>query len=355
MTEQRAHRLAHLDPLSRTDESRVEYRRALEDYFATHTPGGVRIQFEAPATEDFSEMSGMASRADYWVVTNAAASKTLIDAAPRLKYIHRIGTARDAVDVAAATARGVVVSTSSHAGSAAVAEHTLLLMLALGKDLVRLHHRAASGENPRGLAPQRATERLRQYNYLGLPGDHFTQLHGRTLGIVGLGEIGTEVARRAAAFGMRVLYQKRRRLERAEEEALGVRFADLEPLLGASDFVSLHVPRAPDTEQMIGGRELRAMRPRAYLINTARGGIVDEEALARALRERWIAGAGLDVLAVEPPDPSNPLLGLPNVILSPHVAARGPVIDRYEMFLRSLETFIQGGRPERVLNPSVLR
>ncbi len=351
---QYARRLVHLDPLSRTDDTQAEYRRLLEDYFARHAPGGLRIHFVAPASGDPAEVSGLASRADYWVVTKATASKSLIDGAPLLKYIHRIGTVHDAVDVTAATARGIVVSTAPHAGSVAVAEHTILLMLALGKDLVRLHQRVSSAENPLALTPLRTTERERYYNYFGLPGDHFAQLSGRTLGIVGLGEIGREVARRAAAFGMRILYVKRERLSAVEEDALGVRFAALADLLAGSDFISLHVPHSSRTDKIIGPRELRAMRPNAVLINTARGGLVDEEALAQALRLGWIAGAGLDVFTVEPPGRDSSLLGLPNVILSPHVAARGPVLGRYERFLANLETFIVGGRPEGVLNPSVL-
>ncbi|HEY2987850.1 MAG TPA: NAD(P)-dependent oxidoreductase [Candidatus Binatia bacterium] len=155
-----------------------------------------------------------------------------------------------------------------------------------------------------------------------------TEVHGKTLGIVGLGAIGEAVARRARGFGMRILYTKRHRLDGPREVALGVEYRSLDSLLNESDFVSINAALTPETVHLIGARELGLMRPSAYLVNTARGPIVDEKALVRALEEKRIAGAALDVYEHEPAvEPG--LVNLPNVVLTPHLQrrARNPRTD----------------------------
>ena len=147
------------------------------------------------------------------------------------------------------------------------------------------------------------------------------ELAGKTVGLIGFGRIGREVARRARAFDTTIVYHDAVRAPAAVEAELGATYLSRDDLLRQADVVSLHAPLTAETRGMIGERELRLMRPHAVLINTARGALIDEQALVRALDEEWIAGAGLDVLAQEPPDADNPLLTCPNVILTPHVAA----------------------------------
>ena len=225
-------------------------------------------------------------------------TRRVIEACPQLAVIARNGVGYDAVDVTAATERGIAVAVTPGANHESVAEHTLALMLTLARSILPQHAAIQAGGWQRDV---------------GVP------LRGRTLGLVGLGRIGREVAIRAAAFRMRVLacdpaadagYARER----------GIEIVALDELLRASDFVSLHVPMTTECRRLIDGRALSLMKPTAFLINTARGGLVCEESLARALKERGIAGAGLDVFADEPPPADHPLLGMENVICTAHTA-----------------------------------
>jgi glyoxylate reductase len=157
------------------------------------------------------------------------------------------------------------------------------------------------------------------YNWLDQSG--LQALFRKILGLVGLGEIGTGVAKRARAFEMEVLYYDLRRLPAEQEQVLGIRYADFQDVLRRGDYVSLHVPYGQATHHLIGERELALMKPSAFLINTCRGGVVDQKALARALAEGRIAGAGLDVFEEEPLVGRHEFVGMPNVVLTPHIAA----------------------------------
>ncbi|RLI25356.1 3-phosphoglycerate dehydrogenase [Candidatus Bathyarchaeota archaeon] len=223
-----------------------------------------------------------------------------IDRAPRLKVIARAGVGLDNVDVDYAVKRGITLLSTGDASTEAVAELTIGLMIALARRITELDRKMKRG------------------NWCKNSGVG-VELRGKTLGIIGLGRIGGRVAELARVFGMRVVaydpYVSREKAER-----LGVELKQrLEDLLRESDFVSIHAVLTEETEGLIGERELRLMKPTAYLVNTARGAIVDEEALVRALEEGWIAGAALDVYEREPP--SSRLAGLENVILTPHVGA----------------------------------
>jgi phosphoglycerate dehydrogenase-like enzyme len=174
------------------------------------------------------------------------------------------------------------------------------------------------------------------------------ELYGRTLGIIGLGTIGKKVARLAAAFGMDVIYYDTTRLTEDQTDALDVRFRLLEEVLRSADLVSLHVPLTPATRHMIGAAELALMKPTAYLINTSRGPVVEEQALYAALAENRIAGAGLDVFDQEPPPSDNKLFGLDNVILSAHLA--GPTWDnQYTRFRNAYDNVQRVARGETPL------
>jgi phosphoglycerate dehydrogenase-like enzyme len=193
----------------------------------------------------------------------------------------------------------------------------MALMLALTRKLLEGHQGVVAGKyRERQLDPALTSEYRFAFNWLGFP--DVTELGGKTLGLVGLGEIGREVARRARAFDMSLLYHQRHRIPEEFEQMLGVRKVALELLLQESDVVSLHIPHTPESECLIDRRRLGLMKSSAFLINTARGGLIEEEALVQSLREGKLAGAGLDVFREEPLPADHPLLKLDNVILAPH-------------------------------------
>lgn len=226
----------------------------------------------------------------------------LLDAAPRLKVVGRLGVGLDNIDLAAARGRGVSVVFARSSNAVAVAEYVFAAML----------------EAARRLAAATADTRTGGWDRQGFTG---YELYGKILGIVGLGDIGGRLARRAQAFGMRIVASDPQVTTSSMLVAeYGVALLPLERLLAEADFVSLHIPLVPATAGLINGERLALMKPRAWLINTARGGVIDETALADALRAGRPAGAALDVRASEPPGAGDPLAALPNVILSPHIA-----------------------------------
>ncbi len=262
----------------------------------------------------------------------------VMDQAPNLKVISNYAVGFDNVDVTVATEHGIVVAnTPSDEVSEAVAEFTWTLMLTLSRRVIE------------------GDEFGRKGAYRGWEPDLFLgrNVYGKTLGVIGLGRIGTMVSRRAKGFTMKVLYNKRERDEQAEQE-LGIQFADLDTLLAESDFVTLHVPLTDETRHMIAEPQLSKMKQSAYLVNTARGGIVDEHALVAALKSGKIAGAGLDVHENEPE--MNPeLLLMENVILTPHIAS-ATVEVREKMTEQAVDTIIKtlkGEKPENLVNPEV--
>lgn len=240
---------------------------------------------------------------DYEAVVVRSATKItarLIDRAERLRIIARAGAGLDTIDVSAAVDRGIEVINAPDANTLAVAELTVGLLVALARNITRGDAALKEG-------------RWIKKELMG------TGLAGKTIGIIGFGRIGQAVATRARAFGMRIITNQHRPTPELYLEA-GVEPVDLYDLLEQADFVTLHVPARPDTENLIGADELAAMKPTAYLINTSRGSIVDEEALLRALDEETIAGAALDVF-VEEPASDNPLARHPKVIATPHIGA----------------------------------
>jgi phosphoglycerate dehydrogenase-like enzyme len=224
--------------------------------------------------------------------------------ASRLRLVQLFSAGYDRVDLDAARRAGVLVANNGGANSRAVAEHTILLMLAVYRRLVRAHEMTAGGRW-RGNQPMPT----------------LFEMHGKTLGIIGFGTIGKRVARIAAGgFDMRIQYNDIVRLSEDAEDALDVRYRLLPELLRTSDIVTLHVPLTSLTRNMIGTAELNQMQPHAVLINCSRGPVIDFPALHEALISGQIAGAGLDVFPAEPPSPSEPVLSLDNVVLTPHLA-----------------------------------
>ena len=243
--------------------------------------------------------------------------QSFYDMAPNLKLVQLISAGYDRLDVDAARQARVPVSNNGGSNSVAVAEHTMALILAVYKQVVRDHNNVVRGKWRVGDFAE-----LRIY-----------ELAGKTLGLVGLGTIGKKVARRAQAFDVRVQYHDTIRLSEDQEDALGVRFVLLPELLRTSDVVSLHVPLNEQTRNMMGAREFATMKNDAIFINTCRGPVVDEGALHHALTSGQIAAAGLDVLVEEPPQTDHPLFALDNVTFTPHTA--GPTLENWTKAFRN--------------------
>ena len=270
--------------------------------------------------EDNSEQSLAAAISDAVVLItrNRPVDRSVLTlAGPALRAVIKLGRWPLGIDCEACAARGIQVETIPLLDCITVAEHAMALLLACARDLIRAHRGVVQGDYRKyGLSPQRTAERSFAFKWLPVKP---TEIYGKTLGIVGCGEIGREVSQRARAFGMKVLYYDIRPLPQDWEQRLGVEFRKLEELLREADFVSLHVPHTPQTEKLIGEKELKLMKSTAYLINTCRGGVVDEEALVEALKRGDIAGAGLDVFVEEPLPHDHPLTKLENVILTCHI------------------------------------
>jgi glyoxylate reductase len=285
------------------------------------------------------ELLAAVPRADYLVcLLHDTVDAEVIAAGSRLRLIASMAIDPAGVDVAAATARRIPVTTIPPIVTEATADLHWALLLAVARRVVEADRALRAGLFPGGQSA----------HFVG------ADVHGQTLGIVGLGRIGEAVARRARGFGMRLLYTRRRRLDPAAEAALGVTYASLDDLLRGSDFVSVHVALTRETVHLIGARELALMRPTAFLVNTARGPVVDEKALVDALRHGTIAGAALDVFEQEPRvEPG--LLGLANVVLTPHLgsAARGTRARIAAIVADNVAAAVAGRRPPNVYNPEV--
>ena len=228
----------------------------------------------------------------------------LLAAAPKLKVVSNMAVGYNNIDVEAASRRRIMVTNTPGVLTETTADLTFALLLATARRLVEASDFLRQG-------------RWKTWSPMLLTG---MDVYGATLGIIGMGRIGEAVARRAKGFDMRILYHNRTRREEAER-TLGVEYAPLDDLLEQSDFVVILAPLTPETRGLIGERELRRMKRTAVLINSARGGIVDEDALYRALKEGEIWAAGLDVFEEEPVKPDHPLLSLPNVVALPHIGS----------------------------------
>jgi phosphoglycerate dehydrogenase-like enzyme len=296
------------------------------------TPAGFELVVADIGTPEFYEA---APTVEFYLGLARQMGGEFFRSATKLRLVQLLSAGYDHVDIEAARKAKVPVSNNGGANAIAVAEHTIMLMLAVQKRLVRFHNDVAAGRWRAG-----KPDETRVY-----------ELAGRTLGIVGLGNIGKKVARRAAAFDMKIQYYDIARLNEDQEDALGARFVLFEELLRTSDVLSLHVPLTDGTRRMLGPREFALMKPGAILINTCRGPVVDEDALHRALTQKQIAGAGLDVFVEEPPAPNHPLFALPNVTLSPHSA--GPTWENWTARFRNgfdnIQRVAAGDRPSWVI------
>jgi phosphoglycerate dehydrogenase-like enzyme len=287
------HSIAVLDVLA---ESRLDQMRALLP------PGFTLVGGTAPGD---TAMKALIRDVDFAISGQVAVSGDVLRAAKRLKLLHKWGVGVDNLDVVTARELGIKVARTTASNALPVAEFTIGLMISALRFLPYGHHMLKQGV----------------WNGPGkLPGETFL-LSGRTVGIVGLGAIGTNVAKLLRGFGCTILYTKRNPLSASEEEALGVRFASLDEIIGSADVISLHCPLTPETTGLFGADALARMKRTAVLINVARGGVVDEAALYDALRNNVIHGAAMDVFSIEPTPADNPLLTLDNIVVTPHLAA----------------------------------
>jgi lactate dehydrogenase-like 2-hydroxyacid dehydrogenase len=267
----------------------------------------------------------------YCLITEKIDDELLDAAGPQLKVVSLMAVGYDNIDVAACTERGIPVGNTPGVLTEATADLTLALLLATARQVVRAAEAVKAGQ-------------WRTWEPLGYTGP---DVYGSTIGIIGLGRIGLAVARRLQGFNVRLLYHNRRPTSAAAE--VGATLVDLETLLAESDFVTLHSPSTPETRHLINAERLRQMKPTATLINTARGDLVDQNALIEALREGIIAYAGLDVTTPEPIPLENPLLSLPNAIVLPHIGSAS-FSAREKMATMAAQNLLAGLRGERLPN-----
>jgi glycerate dehydrogenase len=274
------------------------------------------------------ETARLLERATIAIVNKVPLRGDMLAGLPKLRMIAVAATGTDNVDIAACKARGIVVSNVRGYAEHTVPEHAFCLILALRRNLLAWREDVEAGK-------------WQQAERFCLSGHPVQDLHGSTLGIFGEGSIGQGVARLARGFGMHVLFA-----DHAPPKAPDVQFTPPDEVLARSDVISLHLPLSEQTKNLIGPAELAKMKRNALLINTARGGLVDEQALVEALRAGTIAGAGFDVLSVEPPKDGNPLLELelPNFILTPHVAwsGRQAMQALADQLMDNVEDFVRG-------------
>ena len=264
------------------------------------------------------------------VITNKVPfSRETMEKLPRLKYIGITATGYNIIDIKAADEMGIIVTNVPEYSTEGVAESVFAHILAF---TARVTEHAA-------LVRSGAWQDAGHFSFTDYP---LSELYGKRIGIVGMGHIGMRTAEIAAAFGMEVVYSSRS--HKPEAEARGFMPVTLDELFSTSDFISLHIPQTDETKGMINRERIRMMKSSAILINTARGGLIDEEALAEALRERRIAGTGLDVLAEEPPVHGSPLLSIPECIITPHIAwaAKETRTRLMNMTLENLVSFMIG-------------
>ncbi|NPV87951.1 D-glycerate dehydrogenase [Coprothermobacteraceae bacterium] len=261
-------------------------------------------------------------------------------AGPQLKVVANYAVGYDNIDVAEATRRRIVVTNTPGVLTETTADLAWALIMAVARRIVEAHNYAATGEW-KGWGP---------LQFLGV------DVYGKTLGIVGAGRIGQAVARRAMGFEMKVIYYDKVRLPSELEKKLNMEFCPLEELLRRADIISLHSPLTPETYHMIDEKAISMMKPTAIIINTARGPVIDEEALIRALREKRIWGAGLDVFEKEPYIPEE-LRKLTNVVILPHIGSASHETRNAmsELAARNVVAVLKGHTPPTPVNPEVLQ
>jgi lactate dehydrogenase-like 2-hydroxyacid dehydrogenase len=286
-------------------------------------------------TSPESEQIAAAAVADFIMVYRAKPSANVLTSAKRTRLIQLLAAGYDEMDMTTIKALGIPCANNGGANSWAVADHAVLLMLSLYRRLIESNLEVRKGKWQSGTT-----------------GLNTFEMAGKQVGILGLGNIGQAVAKRVQAFDARVQYHSRQRLSLSREKELGVTYASIDELFSTSDILSLHAPLTRETEKLVNADCLQAMKTSAILINTSRGAIIDEAALAEALKSGRIAGAGLDAFVDEPVKPDNELLTLKNVVLSPHIG--GTTADTWVRRARfgfdNMQKVSNGEAPDALVN-----
>lgn len=291
---------------------------------------------ESPSMEE-TALASVATDADAILSSVAMITRKVLESAPKCLVVARYGVGVDYVDVATATRLGILVTNVPEYCVDEVSEHAMGLLLACARKIP---------------FSDRSVRQGRWHHHVGKP---IHRIRGRTLGIIGLGRIGRAVAQKARAFSLRLIaYDPLVPAEAASQ--LGVELVDLTVLLEQSDFISIHAPLTEATRNLLGAVEFQRMKPSAFVINTARADIVDQEALSAALTKGWIAGAAIDVVPSEPPDPKSPLLHLDNIVVTPHCAyySEESLVEVREKTALQAAQVLQGQRPRFLVNPEAL-
>jgi len=265
----------------------------------------------------------------------------VFNAAPRLKIVSQLAVGYDNIDIPEATKRGIYVTNTPEVLTDTTADFAWALLMALARRVIEADKYVRTGQWKVGWHPDMMTGR---------------DIYNATIGVVGAGRIGYAVAKRATGFSMKILFYDV--VPRPEiEKDFGAKKVDLDTLLKESDFVSIHVPLMKETQHLINEQKLKLMKKTAYLINNSRGPVVDEKALYKALKEGWIAGAGLDVFEQEPTPVDNPLLKLDNVAVAPHISSASIETRSKmgEMVAENLVAFFEGKKPPNLLNADVMK
>ena len=284
--------------------------------------------------QDAGSLADLAADCDAIMTNWAKVPQSVIEACSKCQIVSRLGIGLDNIDVAYCTSRGIPVTNVPDYCLIEVAEHALALLLGLSRKIGWYHWQT------------------KQAQYQLQSGPKLRRIEGQTLGIVGLGNIGIKLAEKAMALGMKVIANTRS----GKSKLAGVEMVSFDELLKVSDYISLHTPLTPETRHMFGAEQFKQMKPSAYLINTARGGLVDARALAVALDEGRLAGAALDVQEPEPPDLVQPPYSDPRVIVTPHAAfvSEESLTNLRSRVARQVVARLTGGQPENVVNPETL-
>lgn len=298
--------------------------------------GAVGAELLIAHTGDEAELLELAPRADAILTNWKPVTSAVLDAAPRCRVVSRYGVGIDNIAVRRATELGILVTNVPDYCFEEVSDHAMALLLACARRIVSFAN-----------ATRRGTWDVSQ-------GRPIPRLRGQTLGLIGFGRNARALAAKAVGFGLKILAFDPW-ITPADVARFGQHTGDLDHLLREADYVSVHVPLTDQTRGLINTRTLRLMKPSAYLINTARGAIVDEPALVKALREKQIAGAGLDVLAEEPGAPDNPLFTLDNVVVTPHAAfySETAIEELEQKAAEHVAQVLRGEVPRHVVNPEV--
>jgi phosphoglycerate dehydrogenase-like enzyme len=285
------------------------------------------FQLVVPAELTEAGTVAAAGEVDAILAYKAPVTRAVLDAARSVRMIQKFGLDCKNIDLAAAREKSIPVFTRSLIRNATVADHAMALMLACARRLLECHRVVAEARYlDKGLEPKpTGQQNVHHGNWIRVEG--VGDLLESTVGIVALGDIGAEIARRVRPFGPRICYYQRRRHDEDTERALDAHYLPLDELIATADYLFLVVPLTPETENLLSRERIARMKPGACVINVGRGGLVDEDALCEALRDGRLAAAGLDVFRWEPLPEASPLLRLPNVVLSPHMA--GGSSDRY--------------------------